>query len=69
MGKTSRFVPHGGIFFGSLVNCDAKDDSTYCKIVKLFNLLMMCIVILVILYFIYTFAAGFISSKKGRSSK
>jgi hypothetical protein len=69
MGKSSRFVPHGGIFFGSLVNCDSKDDSTYCKIVKLFNLLMMLIVVLFILYFVYTFTAGFISSKKGRSSR
>jgi len=46
-----------GIFghFGTLINCDAKDDSMYCSIMKMFNLFILLAIVLVILYFVYTF--------------
>ena len=27
-------------FFGTTIQCDSKDDSTYCNIMKIFNLLI-----------------------------
>jgi len=48
-----------GVFgnFGSFVNCKSEDTSMYCNFVKFFNVLIMTIAILAIVYFIYTFAS------------
>ena len=40
-------------FFGTTINCDSKDDSTYCNIMKIFNLLIIFFVVMYILYIIY----------------
>jgi hypothetical protein len=56
-----------GIFghFGTFINCDAKDDSMYCNIMKFFNLLIVLLTVFVILYFVYTFfIKPFFNSKK-----
>ena len=44
-----------GIFgvFGTTIRCDSKDDSTYCSIMKLFNLLLVFFVVIYILYIVY----------------
>jgi hypothetical protein len=44
-----------GIFgvFGTTIRCDSKDDSTYCSIMKLFNLLIVYFVVIYILYIVY----------------
>ncbi len=67
MAKTSN----GGIlgkgifgFFGTTIRCDASDTSMYCNIMKMFNLL---IVILVMFYIFYT-AYSFISNKRRSGS-
>jgi hypothetical protein len=44
-----------GIFgvFGTTIRCDSKEDSTYCNIMKLFNLLIVFFVVAYILYIAY----------------
>ena len=44
-----------GIFgvFGTTIRCDSKDDSTYCNIMKIFNLLIVFFVVIYILYIVY----------------
>jgi hypothetical protein len=56
-----------GIFgmFGSIVNCKADDDSTYCQIIKAFNLLLIAFFVFSILYLVYSF---FTMWKSGRKS-
>lgn len=46
-----------GIFgiFGTTIRCDSKDDSTYCNIMKIFNLLIVFFVVIYILYIVYNF--------------
>ena len=58
----SRTSGGGGIlgsgifgFFGTTIQCDSKDDSTFCSIMKLFNLLIVFFVVVYILYIIYSF--------------
>ena len=47
-----------GIFgmFGSTVQCKAEDDSTYCSIIKAFNLLIIVFFVFGFLYLVYTIA-------------
>ncbi len=66
MAKTSN----GGVlgtgifgFFGTTIRCDANDTSMYCNIMKMFNLLIVFLVVFYILYVAYSFI-----SKKKRSS-
>jgi len=56
-----------GIFgmFGSIVNCKAEDTSTYCEFVKMFNVLIMVLVIVFILYAVYTFFKSTFSNNRG----
>lgn len=46
-----------GIFgiFGTTIKCDSKDDSMFCNIMKLFNLLVVFLIVAYILYFAYGF--------------
>jgi hypothetical protein len=61
MGKKGTgFSPSGGLFFGNVVTCTGQDDSMYCKIVKVFNVLMMILVVLMAISFLYSL----IKSKK-----
>lgn len=41
--------------FGSIVNCNSNDQSTYCKFVKFFNIFFMILILLIVLYFIYSY--------------
>jgi hypothetical protein len=56
-----------GIFgmFGSVVNCKAEDTSTYCEFVKMFNVFIMVLVIVFILYAVYTFTKSTFSNNSG----
>lgn len=57
-----------GIFglFGTIVKCDAADDSMYCSIMKLFNLLMVFMIVSYILFIAYNFFRPAISMRKRR---
>jgi hypothetical protein len=58
-----------GIFgmFGSQVVCKGTDDTIYCNIMKMFNILLVVILVCVILYFVYyIFKAFMFSSKRKR---
>ena len=54
-----------GVFgnFGSIVKCEATDDSIFCTIMKLFNILL---VIFILLYFIYLGYIAYKFLKKNR---
>ena len=57
-----------GVFghFGSFVNCNSQDNSMYCNFVKFFNVLIMLMVIIGIIYFIYKFVSPYFMKKKVR---
>jgi hypothetical protein len=40
-------------FFGTTIRCDSTDNSTYCNVMKLFNLLIVFFVVAYILYIVY----------------
>lgn len=42
-------------FFGTTIRCDSTDNSTYCNVMKLFNLLIVFFVVAYILYIVYNF--------------
>lgn len=46
-----------GIFghFGTVVNCSASDNSMYCTIMKLLNMLFVILVVSFIVYFVYIY--------------
>lgn len=84
MGKAPRISGGGGgggngimgsgVFgmFGSTVVCKAEDDSTYCLIIKMFNLLMIAFVVVSVLYLLYYIftvwrrASGTLSRSSGK---
>jgi hypothetical protein len=41
-------------FFGTTIKCDATDDSTYCSIMKLFNMLVVFLIVAYIGYIAYS---------------
>ena len=58
-----------GIFgvFGTTIRCDSKDDSLYCDIMKLFNLLIVLLFVCFIVYFVYTYLLKpYIFKNRGR---
>lgn len=46
-----------GIFgmFGTTIHCNATDNSMYCNIMKLFNILIVVLIVSFIIYFVYTY--------------
>jgi len=62
----SNGIIGSGVFghFGSFVNCNSQDNSMYCNFVKFFNVLIMLMVIIGIIYFIYKFASPYFMKKK-----
>lgn len=57
-----------GIFglFGTVIKCDSKDDSLYCNIMKVFNMLIVILVVCYILYFVYNYVLKPYVFKRGR---
>jgi len=58
----SRSIGNGGVLgsgifgiFGTTIKCDSKDDSMFCTIMKLFNLLVVFLIVAYILYIAYNF--------------
>jgi hypothetical protein len=74
MGKAPQSnggIMGSGIFgmFGSTVTCKAEDDSTYCEIIKAFNLLIIAFFVLAVLYLVYyIFKISQGGRKSGRKS-
>ena len=56
-----------GIFglFGTTIQCKAEDESIYCNIMKLFNLLIVFSIIAFILYYVYLFFFSIKGKRKG----
>jgi len=52
-------MPSLGLGIGTLVNCDAKDNSFYCKFAKLINIIIW----IVLLFFLGKFALEYIKKK------
>jgi hypothetical protein len=48
-------IAGSGIFglFGTVVNCSSTDESIYCSIMKLFNLIIVLGIVSYILFFVY----------------
>ena len=46
-----------GIFgvFGTTIKCESTDDSIYCSIMKMFNLLVVFLIVAYVLYTAYTY--------------
>ena len=46
-----------GVFglFGTTIRCDATDESAYCQIMKLFNLLIVIFVVCIFAYYAYNY--------------
>jgi hypothetical protein len=53
-------------FFGTTIKCDATDDSMYCNIMKLFNLLVVFLIVAYVLYIAYNYFAPAVSFRKRR---
>lgn len=67
-------VSHGGIlgsgifgFFGTTVNCNASDDSIYCNIMKMFNIIVVFGIVLFFLYYAYVFLRPYLFMKRKRT--
>ena len=60
-----------GIFgmFGSTVHCSANDNSFYCSITKIVNLIIMLLFIFTILYLLYLASGYFLQGKKFTTRK
>ena len=55
-----------GIFgmFGTTVRCDANDNSFFCSVSKLVNLIMMFLFLAIVIYLIYIAFTYFTKGKK-----
>jgi len=53
-------------FFGTTIKCDSTDNSMYCNIMKLFNLLIVFIIVGYILYIAYTLFGPYLKIKSRR---
>jgi hypothetical protein len=60
MAKSSgsgRGVFGSGVFgfFGTTIHCDATDTSIYCTIMKIFNIIIVFLIVSYFLYFAYMY--------------
>jgi hypothetical protein len=53
-----------GIFgmFGTTIKCESTDDSMYCSIMKLFNLLVVFLIVAFIIYMAYNFYTSYMAT-------
>ncbi len=67
-GVSSGGMLGSGVFglFGTTIRCDNTDNSIYCSIMKMFNLLIVLFVVCYFLYIGYTFYKSLKMSKMGR---
>jgi hypothetical protein len=65
MAPKSPFLGAGLVgVFGTTIKCEATDNSLFCNIMKLLNVIIAFFIIICIFYTIYTYASPFL--KKGR---
>ena len=66
-GMNMGGIAGSGIFgmFGTTVRCDSKDDSMYCNLAKMINVIIMMIMIGIVLYIIYIFISSWSGKKSG----
>ncbi len=68
--QSTSSMPATGIFghlhTGSIIQCDAKDNSFFCMLSKGFSAIMMILTLIIIFYFIYIFANIYMGSGKRR---
>ena len=70
MGKKGLPIGGGVVgIFGTTIKCDATDTSFYCTIMKLFNLLIVLLIFIYVLYFIYTFIIEPYFLKRGKRGR
>jgi len=67
-GSNNGGILGSGIFgmFGSQVVCKGTDDTIYCNIMKMFNVLVVVIMVCLIIYFLYFVLKTFAFSSKTR---
>jgi hypothetical protein len=55
--SSSGGIFNSGIFgfVGTTIQCDANDNSTYCNVMKFFNLFIIACVVSFIIYLIYSY--------------
>ena len=73
MGRGRISNSSGGIFgsgifgfFGTTIKCDSTDNSIFCSIMKIFNLLIVFLIVSYIIYFAYNYFAPSFKGKKSR---
>ena len=71
--SSSSSMANGGIMgsgifgmFGTTIRCDAKDDSFYCNMMKFINMFIMILLVIFILWTVYTISYPFLFRKRGR---
>ena len=50
-------------FFGTTINCASTDTSLYCNVMKLFNLLIVFIIVYYIVYTAYSFVSPYMGKR------
>jgi hypothetical protein len=70
MARSNGFGGIGGtgIFglFGTVVQCNANDNSMYCTLAKFVNTILMMLILLYIMYIVLSFvSSSFKSGRKG----
>lgn len=68
ISKSSGGLFGSGIFgfFGTTIKCDSTDNSIFCSIMKIFNLLIVFSIVSCIIYFAYTYFSPSFKVKKSR---
>ena len=68
-GGINNIATNGGILgsgvfghFGSIVKCDAQDDSMFCTLSKMVSIIMMLMFLAFVVYLIYWFYNSFVST-------
>jgi hypothetical protein len=72
-GGINNIVNNGGILgsgvfghFGSIVKCDAQDESMFCTLSKMVSIIMMLMFLAFVVYLIYWFYTSFMSTSAVR---
>lgn len=58
MARGKGFSPGLGFGFGTLVQCDSKDDSLYCRFAKLINVIVWIVILIGLFYLAKDFFRG-----------
>ena len=66
-GMNMGGIAGSGIFgmFGTTIRCDSKDESMYCSLAKIINIIIMMFMLGFIFYIIYLFISAWSGRKSG----